>query len=498
MTHKLYIVQYDDRPVVPKKLASLIDHNKVLCSKESNCVHVFKTKSDMPPYWAKVEAVRDVMTSTSPGSLIVWVDSDAAIRNIQSLREILSKNTMTISGDMPPWSSPFNAGVWGIKNDIYGKQLIEEWLALFPSGNWSRSKSGTWKCHACIWAGTSYEQGSFAKYILTKYEEHIQRVPWDVINYPHCKAKPSTIVHHFAGNYKENIDCFIGSMHVPPSYIIKLDQSDTSVLETVQTVIPTAQYCKAFDFRKKDPLELLKSGNISILGYNSIIYGRKRHSELGSTGAVGLWHSVRNILERCKNNPWTLVMEEDIVIPDADKLIRVVYTLTTAEKFNHIDCVILGASRIVGYSNDTDNTTNMLNVTNDVTIERIRAFSTTTCVLWSQKGIQRILDLTEQMHLEVQYDHLLYILSQHNDFELWGETSLTTQTQHVSTIQKKLVLTAPMYECEENNIINLTHSVVINPPSRILFIICIVLLIALICVTTIAILKQHRLKACTR
>ena len=74
--------------------------------------------------------------------------------------------------------------------------------------------------------------------------------------------------------------------------------SPTGEIARHRKIFPTAQHFPARDYRQRSPGDLLRDGTIGILGYTCMRYGRKRHSELSSPGAVGLWHTVLELLKK--------------------------------------------------------------------------------------------------------------------------------------------------------------------------------------------------------
>ena len=208
----LCIVQYDDRDDLGDDLKKLTDHNKKVCDTMKNCTYMYSNDNmNLPPYWAKVKAVDNALSTNCKN--VFWVDTDAAIRtfNSEELVNLLSEKSMVLSGDMPPWKSgKFNAGVWGVKNDDTGKRIIKDWMNTYDSKSWIQNPDKKWYCISdnqfCEWGGPKYEQGSFVEHIQSRYADDINTVKFTVLNNPKCKKNGETLVSHFAGHYKNRLN----------------------------------------------------------------------------------------------------------------------------------------------------------------------------------------------------------------------------------------------------------------------------------------------------
>lgn len=204
----LCIVQHDDRSEEERdaEISALLHRNRRLCEQSSACHYFLSDSGDMPPWWAKVRAVRDAMRDRPSCQFFYWIDSDATIRakSLGDLAELFEdEKSIVISGDMPPWTSPFCAGVWGIRNDADAKEMINDWLGLFPDTAWHKDEHNHWQCRVnglkCVWAGEQYEQGSFITHLEPKYASRIQHVSFSVLNNPDCHVDDGALVSHFAG-----------------------------------------------------------------------------------------------------------------------------------------------------------------------------------------------------------------------------------------------------------------------------------------------------------
>merc|ERR1719478_1033831 len=105
---------------------------------------------------------------------------------------------MVISGNMPPWvGNPFNAGVFGVRRDSVGRELVNFWMSKYPAEKWHKGESmlqgkrkGNWRCDGDLchmFSGPVYEQGAFEMYVWPWYKGYINQVEWSVINNPYCE-----------------------------------------------------------------------------------------------------------------------------------------------------------------------------------------------------------------------------------------------------------------------------------------------------------------------
>lgn len=204
--NSICVVSYDNRKVLPENLDKLVKLNKKYCKKYNIPYFFYNNNTNYPPYWTKVLLVLEELRRKRY-KYILWLDSDALIHLNQHLFTFIKlhmKNSnLLISSDPPIWDSPFNAGVWCIKNNNKTKKLLESWLSYYNKDSWTEEK-GKWKCNRCRWAGLEYEQGSFIEYILPKYKNDIQIVNYKLIN-NNKYNKDLECIFHFAGKFKSQI-----------------------------------------------------------------------------------------------------------------------------------------------------------------------------------------------------------------------------------------------------------------------------------------------------
>jgi hypothetical protein len=210
MEKQWVIVQYDNRVIKDTDL-KLIDINKNYCLKHGY-KHILETKPYyMPPWWIKVKLVKDILsTNNYKGAL--WLDTDAVIHNQEMCLDNLIKKdkSMYYSGDPPFWDAEFNAGVWLIKNDIYGKEILEKWINSYSPKDWA-IENNKWITSG-EWAGSTYEQGAFLKYVKPNFEQYVYIYPWQV--FQSYEPDVNTFTLHFAGDlYDKYLPAYINQIY---------------------------------------------------------------------------------------------------------------------------------------------------------------------------------------------------------------------------------------------------------------------------------------------
>lgn len=216
------VIQYDDRPddvLGPQR--ELMSINETITKRDGGSYHSNRLSSDShPPYWQKVVQVKKMLDANACDA-VVFLDTDAVMQQPPSafVARMGASKSFLMSGDMEPWTSEFNAGVWAVRNDSHGRTIIDEWLRKYRPAQWSRIY-GKWVCTedddaSCEWAGSAYEQGSFAP-VVEKYGEHINRIDWRQLQH-HCTpgspdfSASETLSCHFASHYKTNIDMYLAA-----------------------------------------------------------------------------------------------------------------------------------------------------------------------------------------------------------------------------------------------------------------------------------------------
>lgn len=192
------IVQYDNR-TIEKDFLTFIEINKKYCNKYGY-EHILETKPyNLPPWWIKVALVKDRLdTNRYKGAL--WLDTDAVIHNAdRSLDSLLQKDkSFYYCTSAPVWVDQFNAGVWLIKHDTRGMELMEKWIHAYSPNDWTK-KDGKWTTPG-EWSGPTYEQGALVKYVFPEFESSIHKYPWQV--FQSNEPNPLAFTMHFAEKLK--------------------------------------------------------------------------------------------------------------------------------------------------------------------------------------------------------------------------------------------------------------------------------------------------------
>lgn len=227
---KALVIQADDRRRTAdhRALHAFMDKTRRVCELDRDFLCYRRATAsefaDVPPYWRKVFLIGQAMTTVDNGQVdavdwILWIDSDAWIHDAKALRRLLRRHhddvrtTMIIGPDPPMWPSPFNAGVFAVRNDRHGLRLIREWMRLYDPSTWTLDRGGKWTSSG-PWAGETYEQGAFWKRLMPdpRWSSRIASVPSHVL----CetdwqKPRRGTVAIHLAGHFKQNMDLMFSS-----------------------------------------------------------------------------------------------------------------------------------------------------------------------------------------------------------------------------------------------------------------------------------------------
>jgi hypothetical protein len=213
------VLQYDNRKL-DNDFEELTKRNREYAKKHGYEYVFKKTGYDyLPPYWAKVKIAQELLRERIPGTNtrrykgILWVDTDAVIVDNKKLLEDFLKPEKSFVASPDPKTfaqigiGPFNAGIWLVRNDRNGREIIQEWMDRYNSNKWFLEK-GKWVTQG-VWAGENYEQGAFSKHILKKYAKWIDMLPWYVFQARSEERSRLTFTIHFAAHRKEYIPDFI-------------------------------------------------------------------------------------------------------------------------------------------------------------------------------------------------------------------------------------------------------------------------------------------------
>tara|TARA_B100001093_G_C26856077_1_gene1027474 strand:- start:2606 stop:3388 length:783 start_codon:yes stop_codon:yes gene_type:complete len=180
---------------------------------------------------------------------------------------------------------------------------------------------------------------------------------------------------------------------------------------------------KAVNTKKLDLDKALDNKTISNRVYLDIKNGRKDHFAFSGKGAIGLFLSQREILNKLyKENVKTnvLVCEEDCNIFNTKKFKQKIISLRDKD----FDCAIFGGE----YTKKGEKFDNNFFILNNGNYEK------THCVLWSPQGIQKVNYYINNI-IEMQLDYFLSHLSKLNKLKILIENNpSTTQYLHFSDL----------------------------------------------------------------
>ena len=207
---RIALICYDNRQSDPKVLA-FKDINEQYCQKQGYTFLFYNSYSpddqQYPPYWLKVKILYDLIM-TDQYDYLMWIDSDACIHN----PEIKIENLFNFDPEAVFVASPdpltiFNAGVWVVKNNTLGRELMSDWIKMYDPSKWTKTASGKWSCQG-MWGGIDYEQGSGRRLLLTpKYSPWVLFLPFKTLQYYRGNANSFTL--HFMGELKERINHYL-------------------------------------------------------------------------------------------------------------------------------------------------------------------------------------------------------------------------------------------------------------------------------------------------
>ena len=204
---KLLLLQIENRS--NNLLNSFMERNRNI-AQQYNFEYVRQTipyDDDLPPWWWKVYAIRNIMYNRPDVDLVMWLDSDAFLAQYHKANPVMIAETdpdhdMWVSPDTWPDPSPFNAGSFIVRNTPSGRSIMDHWIQLYNPARWQKVQ-GSWKSDG-PWAGTDYEQGSFVENIQNNPKYKIKTFPPYVLSNPSCKSiHPETVSVHTYGSYKD-------------------------------------------------------------------------------------------------------------------------------------------------------------------------------------------------------------------------------------------------------------------------------------------------------
>ena len=192
---KWIIIQYDDRPI-KEIYKPLIERNKKYC-KMHGYNHIFKKSgyTDIPPYWRKVQLTIDTLKNNPSCQGVMWLDTDAAFADYNKKIEDYTKSdkSMYISKQS---NGPFNSGVWFVRNDAKGLEIMNSWMESYKQTVWTKNGS-SWETTGSF-GGPNYEQGAFFDLVYPRYTAKIEHYEWYILQSQTLSEEVFT-VHLFGG-----------------------------------------------------------------------------------------------------------------------------------------------------------------------------------------------------------------------------------------------------------------------------------------------------------
>jgi len=187
----------------------------------------FKT---MPPFWAKIWIVREACERYPDVDFIVWLDTDAAVADhslrFEHLSPFAEEEVIFIAGaDTPLFHDPqddwMNAGVFVLRNNDKGRELVDEWMTHYnanlwrkigkdeqltmvrtagldaSSSSWGSMTRGEWACK-CHWDDENFAQGSLNEMARKGWGRYMAILPWYVFTERLDYASRCMFVCHIA------------------------------------------------------------------------------------------------------------------------------------------------------------------------------------------------------------------------------------------------------------------------------------------------------------
>ena len=201
------MIQYDTRPLsdIDKEF---VRRNKAYCQKHGYHYKIVnQDDGTLPPYWTKVKLVQDNLNNYKG---VMWLDTDAVVVSDESIESMFPYDKhMMFSPDAPLWAlqSPFNAGVWMMRNTEQGHDIVKKWLDCYKPDQWQKNGS-SWSSLG-IWAGDTYEQGAFSSFVLPHVSELVHKVDWSI--FQDIKKTNKAFSLHFSDNQKSMRQVFLDS-----------------------------------------------------------------------------------------------------------------------------------------------------------------------------------------------------------------------------------------------------------------------------------------------
>lgn len=180
------VVQFDTRESA--RSSELVKQNTEFCQ-SAGYDHLFVsgTLEELPPYWAKVFAVRNVAASGRYDS-ILFLDTDAVVMD-ESLRmdDLFREGGHFVAGG----PGKMNAGVFAVKCNRHGLAILEDWASCYDPSDWTFSPHKEtaklkWRTKGGEWAGPGYEQHALNEVVVRRHSGEISNL--GVETFLHCDS----------------------------------------------------------------------------------------------------------------------------------------------------------------------------------------------------------------------------------------------------------------------------------------------------------------------
>jgi hypothetical protein len=218
---KILLVTYDDRHEEYQDYSKAI--NERYCKKFNIDIKDYsdsKKYDKLPPWWRKVFIVQDAINDNPQYDYVLWMDKDAAFSVQTDIRKLIDDSFFIISRDpwlfiLRPWAQEYyiNAGVFMVKNDENGKNLLDEWITGYKESEWCHKSQNKCDLHfyagsgwrtTSKWAGDTYEQGYLRKVLTKRQGKGIKIYPSHVLTNFSNDSKDYVLVTHLLG-YKNKL-----------------------------------------------------------------------------------------------------------------------------------------------------------------------------------------------------------------------------------------------------------------------------------------------------
>ena len=191
-------LQYDTRPLTEIDKAFMV-RNKAYCHRHGYEYRMVSSDDGLlPPYWTKVSLAQRYLSGYKG---VMWMDTDAVMVSDTSIESLFpAEKHMMFSPDAPLWAlqSPFNAGIWMVRNTEQGHSIMNQWMKCYKASQWHKDKD-TWHSNG-IWAGDTYEQGAFSSFVLPLVTSWVHIVDWSIFQDVRKSSKAFSL--HFSDNQK--------------------------------------------------------------------------------------------------------------------------------------------------------------------------------------------------------------------------------------------------------------------------------------------------------